>query len=236
MATRLSPDQTGPDARRRVLEIAFGVRPSPGQTRLDAAHVLSKAEGILRARRQLAPVWTCANRTDEDWAADVAHLQRQLEAVASAARELEQEEAKIRSALQGQNALVEECLAAALKAFPAQASRVNLVNRAFANAGIMRRLQLRAISWEKIWETLDPEWQPTPGLTLRVFRERRLKVEGDSAEAGKVWMKWRLADEMCQAMAARIEQDCVKWATEAQRRFPAGIQNEQFLGELVLSV
>lgn len=204
--------------------------------RLDARRVLQKAQRIARAKLDLAPVWTGADQADTDWSTTIAHLRRQLEEVETAAGELEKEESKIRGVLQGQNKVVEECLAAALATFPSQANRINLVNRAFSNAGLMRRLQLRAISWEKIWETLDPEWQPSPGLTLRSFRERRLKLESDSADAGKVWMKWRLADEMCQAMAARLEQDCVKWATEAQRRFPADTHHGRMVGQSIFAV
>ena len=208
----------------------------PAPARLDARRVLQKAERITRARLQLAAVWAGSDLTATDWSTAIAHLRRQLEEVEAAAGELEKEESKIRGALQGQNSVVEACLAAALSAFPTQANRINLVNRAFSNAGAMRRLQLRAISWERIWETLDPEWQPSPGLTLRSFRERRLKLESDSAEAGKVWMKWRLADEMCQAIAVRIEQNCAQWATEAQRRFPADTHHGRIVGQSILAV
>ena len=209
---------------------------SSGPARVDARRVLQKAEIIARAKLDMAPVWTGADQGDANWSTMIAHLRRQLDEVEASAGELEKEESKISGALQGQNKVVEECLAAAITTFPSQAKRINLVNRAFSNAGLMRRLQLRATSWEKIWETLDPEWQPRPGLTLRSFRERRLKIESDSAEAGKAWMKWRLADEMCHAIAARIEQDCVKWATEAQRRFPPDTHHGRMVWQSILSV
>ena len=204
--------------------------------RLNARQVLHQAERIARARVQLAPVWAGAEQPGTDWSTALGDLRRALTKVEAAFAELENEEGKIRGDLHGQNQVVEECLAAALAAFPDQANRIKLINRAFSNAGALRRLQLRAVSWEKIWETLDPEWQPIPGLTLRSFRERRLKLDGDSAEAGRVWMKWRLADEMCQAIAARIEQDCLQWASAAQRRFPEGTHAARVVSESVLSV
>lgn len=205
-------------------------------TRLDALRVLGKAERLSRARLRLTAVWTGAECANADWSVNIANLRRQLQETESMAKLLEKEEAKIRGALERQNALVDECLAAALKAFPAQVGRINLVNRAFSNAGALRRLQLRAVSWEKIWETLDPKWEPTPGLTLLGFRERRLELERESAEAGKVWMKWRMADEICQGIAGRIERDCMAWTTQAQRQFPVNSDLGRLVAELVTAV
>ena len=210
-------------------------QPNP-QLRLNARRILHKAQRFSDTRLQLAPVWTCAKRTDAELASSIKDLQHALGELEAATRQLETEEAKVSGALRGQKAVVEECLTAAFEAFPGQANRIKLVNRAFSNAGELRRMQLQAVSWEKIWETLDPKWQPIPGLTLHGFRERRLQLEGECSEAGRLWMKWRLADEICQAIAARIEQDCVAWASEAQRRFPDASYQGRLVSECLLSV
>ena len=133
-------------------------------TRLDARRVLAQAESIMRARLKLAVARTDSDHPTAEFSPRIADLRSELDKLEMAARELEKEEAKLRGALQEQNAQVEKCLAAALKAFSTQATQIKVVNRAFSNAGELRRLQLRAVAWERIWGNLDHEWQPIPGL------------------------------------------------------------------------
>lgn len=187
----------------------------------DVERVLHHAQRIDKAQRALASDWTWSAKPLEEWDARIRKLRRRMMDYQNAAEEFRRQDAVVRKELDEQNLEVDKCLVAAKKAFPQQTRRIELVDRVFTNVGPSHRLQFRAASWECIWEFLGQEWKPSPSLTLRSFRERRLKLSERLESLAKASNERRVAAELCEAVASELGKQCFEWATDAQRSFPA---------------
>lgn len=201
--------------------------------RLDPEQVLSQAQRIDLAQQSLASEWIWPLKNPEEWESSVRKLRRRMLEQQNAAEELRRQETAVRRALEDQNLVVNECLVAAQKAFPQHTRRIDLVNRAFKNAGPLHQLQFRAVSWEQIWETLNPEWEPAPGVTLHSFRQHRVDLGKRLGVVCASSNAWRMATELCHSVALELNQQCFAWATEAQKVFPNGTMAGKLVSDAI---
>lgn len=204
----------------------------------DNEFAVDRSTKSLAAQIQIGSAFTWSEKTDVQWAQDLAAIPPQAEVVADLLADMVSARSALDAAVELARTRGQTILTLAKIKWRADGPRLAPFQRASFEDNGRQSVLKQALAVESAWEQADPAWVPItePGtppvpITLAVFKAQReaagalLKPESDLEAA------WSKQDKMLGEMCEALNRNSIPWYGSVTAVFPVGTP----LGDMIRS-